>query len=1528
MLFTQFFYNNQSGAAPVANSNKLFIWGNSASGQLGYFPPTLSIAQVSAGTSHIVVIRSDGLLFTWGQNTAGQLGDGTTLNKSSPVQIGTGSWTQVTAGASHTVAIDTRGLLWSWGLNSSGQLGLGITTNRTVPILVGTTAPIDSSTNAFTVTSVNGGAMTAFSPFATGDYNITTYGGSANFSGVDYLSVPSNAAFIFGTNDFTIEGWIYFTALSAATIFDNRTSPTSLHPVLYCSAGANLAYYVAGTNVITGPTLAANQWYHIALVRASASSKLYVNGVHTGTTYADTNNFSTSGVVYMGASAGPTNPLTGYLSNIRVVNGLAVYTTSFTPSAQPLTATQSANVNGSPSAAIASGTQLLTIQGIGSPSSWTQVNASTGNFTLAVRNDSTLWVWGLNSVGQLGDGTTANKSSPIQIAAGSWSQISAGGSHSAATRSDNLLFTWGLNSAGQLGLGTTTNKLAPIIVGASAPADSSTNAFAITLNGGPAMTAFSPFASGNYNIATFGGGCYFNGTTDFLSLAGNVAFAITTSTTPFTIEAWAYSYSAGGLIFSEGFTGAGNTIGIVAGFATSNSMDTPGGLFPAFGWYNGSAWTTAAASSTQIALNTWNHIAFVFTGSTSRIYLNGVDVTRASLPTPATTWGVTGVNGDAWYIGRRWDLTSVGQYYNGIISNFRFVKSTAVYTTAFTPATAPLTATQSADVNGSPSAAIASGTSLLTLQSLGTPTSWTQVSAGISHTLAIRSDSAAFAWGQNNAGQMGDGTTLNKSSPVQISVGTSWSAVNAGTSYSMGIQQNNLLFAWGLNSTGQLGHGSTVNKIFPSIGGTISDTSSNNFAIVQTGNPYFTILSPFATPNTNGYSMYFPGTGNYLAPTANAIFNPGATGEWTIECFVYPLANGNFYGVGGGTAFSNAIGCSWTNSTFTFSQGNGSSNPVSITTPANYPINAWYHYTVVKNSSNLITMYVNGIQVGTPVTYTLSISGGTQAVINGLNDNNGLGNSGFTGAVSNLRWIRGTAVYSGTNTVSANFVVPTGSFSASMSANPYGGSNTAAATANFLFTQLNTTASTWTKVSAGTGFSAAADSTNTLYAWGSNALGVLGNSSTISRSSPVVVSTDVPNQSSPVQIGTSSWSQVSMGASHGTAISSNNLLYAWGFNTSGQVGDFTTIAKSSPVQIGASSWTHVTAGEGDFTLAISSDSTLWAWGNTVTTLGQAPSQNSWRVIGETGSFGVGIKGDGTLWAWGANSTCQIGDGTTINKSSPVQISSATDWVSVAYPSAGGGFAINSAGALYGWGSNNFGQLGDGNTGLRSLPTQIFADKSWSLIGGSATGITTNGALWSWGVNAAGQVGDGTTINKSSPVQVLAGSSFIFVAGYVSKYAITTTGNMYTWGLNSTGQLGDGTTINKLTPVQLVSPANAFSWVMASSNQSSHVAALRSDNTVWTWGLNSTGQLGLGTTIDRSLPVLVGTLPQTDLSANASVFARGNNPIMVALTPFATGAYDTTIYGGACSFNSGDYLEAPYNANQALTNQSFTLEAWV
>ena len=348
-----------------------------------------------------------------------------------------------------------------------------------------------------------------------------------------------------------------------------------------------------------------------------------------------------------------------------------------------------------------------------------------------------------------------------------------------------------------------------------------------------------------------------------------------------------------------------------------------------------------------------------------------------------------------------------------------------------------------------------------------------------------------------------------------------------------------------------------------------------------------------------------------------------------------------------------------------------------------------------------------------------------------------------------------------------------------------------------------------------------------LYGWGSNANGRLGDGTVVDRSSPV-------------QIGASTtWSSVSSGTGSGAhAIKLDGTLWGWGANNNGQVGDNTGVSRSSPVQIGAlTNWYQVSSGF--CVAAIKTDGTLWTWGlNFYGSLGinqgalsynsspvQVGALTTWaQVSANFGSRMAAIKTDGTLWAWGRNNNGQVGDGTTVHRSSPVQVGALTNW---SYVSVSGyhTHATKTDGTFWSWGVAGQGRLGDNQAlSARSSPIQIGSLTNWDkpACGNRHTiAQKTDGTLWGWGENTYGRIGDGTTANRSSPVQIGALTDWLqAVGGYQHSVGVKTDGTLWAWGRNSSGELGIGNTINLSSPAQTGAQTN---WLQASGGISHTVA---------------------------------------------------------------------------------------------------------
>jgi len=315
---------------------------------------------------------------------------------------------------------------------------------------------------------------------------------------------------------------------------------------------------------------------------------------------------------------------------------------------------------------------------------------------------------------------------------------------------------------------------------------------------------------------------------------------------------------------------------------------------------------------------------------------------------------------------------------------------------------------------------------------------------------------------------------------------------------------------------------------------------------------------------------------------------------------------------------------------------------------------------------------------------------------------------------------------------------------------------------------------------------------------------------------------DKIDRSSPVQIGSSNnWSNIITGTSHSLAITSNNTIWSWGQGNYGVLGHNVFASKSSPTQIGVlTNWSNI--GAGDYhSLAIKTDGTLWTWGynaegqlgDGTTTHKSSPTQigglTNWSSIDGGYYYSMAIKTDGTLWGWGQTQyRGEIGDGTNIDKSSPVQIGNLTDWAKISC-SSNHSLAIKTDGTLWTWGCNTYGELGLNDLIHRSSPVQIGSLTDWSEIASASPfslAIKTDGTLWGWGRNLSGQLGKGDTTLRSSPVQIGSltdWSKFPKKIVRITVFAIKTDGTLWGWGNNTYGILtGETTTTSKSSPIQI------------------------------------------------------------------------------------------------------------------------------
>jgi alpha-tubulin suppressor-like RCC1 family protein len=397
------------------------------------------------------------------------------------------------------------------------------------------------------------------------------------------------------------------------------------------------------------------------------------------------------------------------------------------------------------------------------------------------------------------------------------------------------------------------------------------------------------------------------------------------------------------------------------------------------------------------------------------------------------------------------------------------------------------------------------------------------------------------------------------------------------------------------------------------------------------------------------------------------------------------------------------------------------------------------------------------------------------------------------------------------------------------------------------FTIEGTSESGGTSIAAGSSHTCALTSSGGIKCWGGNWSGQLGDGTGIGSYTPV----DVVGLEEGIIA-------ITGGNRHTCALTSNGGVKCWGWNTSGQIGDGTNINRNIPVDVvGMESGIVAVAAGGYHTCALTDSG--------------------------------GIK------CWGSNKSGQLGDGTNTDHSTPVDVVGLGEEIIAITGGNRHTCALTDSSGIMCWGYNGDGRLGDGTSTDRWTPVDVV---------GLGSGITTVTAGWyhtcalidsggvkCWGSNDYGQLGDGTNTERRTPADVVGLSSGItaLTAGGGHTCALTSSGGVKCWGRNGYGQLGDGTNTDRWTPVDVVGLGSGITAIVAGGN---HTCALTSTSGVKCWGLNDYGQLGDGSKKISNIPVdvLFSTvyLPLIGKYARSSPYIP-NNP-----SPF-DGAINQSIY---------------------------------
>ena len=650
------------------------------------------------------------------------------------------------------------------------------------------------------------------------------------------------------------------------------------------------------------------------------------------------------------------------------------------------------------------------------------------------------------------------------------------------------------------------------------------------------------------------------------------------------------------------------------------------------------------------------------------------------------------------------------------------------------------------------------------------------VSTGYRHSCALLSGGTMKCWGKNFLFALGDGTPTNRSTPVDVQGLSGATAITAGGDHTCALIGLSDLKCWGYNGDGELGIGNTTNKSTPT-----SIIGGQNLIAVAAGYSHTCALTSSNTVKCWGVYDRACGTFGcgfqyWTSPQAIGALGNDVTAISTGQYFSCALTTGG------------AVKCWGDNYYDQLGDLGGTGTPGD------------------DNPDPLTPFPISGLDSG-----VISIS------------------AGYRHACAQLS--NGTERCWGDN---ATGQLGDGSTERRMTPVTVAGLNTIA------------------NIAAGGDFSCARMGSSGIKCWGSNSVGQLGDNEPWYRNEPV----DVPGLGSGVK-------SITSGDLHTCAVTATGAVKCWGANASGQIGDGTTVNRTTPTAVSGltSGASQVSAGL-EHSCAVTAGGAVKCWGsNDEGQLGDGSYDQHLTPVLTVGltsgvtKVGVGARhscarsNTGPPKCWGRNGEGQIGDASfTMSQPTPVNVVNLATGVS---DISGGHYhtcAVVPGGKIACWGDNNDGQIGDGSYDTAYIPTMpTYPDQDTIAIsaGGSHSCAVSAGRVYCWGDNNDGRCGIGIssgTIGEPAWVQTLPNGATAVSGGLNHTCAITAGGQAYCWGYNGQGQLGDKSIINRNVPVAVSGLGSGVSQISAGGY---HSCALTSGGNVKCWGYNTSGQLGIG-----------------------------------------------------------------------------------
>ena len=1046
------------------------------------------------------------------------------------------------------------------------------------------------------------------------------------------------------------------------------------------------------------------------------------------------------------------------------------------------------------------------------------------NNMAALKKDGTVYTWGYNGQGQLGDNTNINKKLPVRVRkVNNIMDISAGDSHLILLDSDGTVWATGYGRLGQLGNGKTTNTFVPIKVLNTEGTAEIANILKISAGGNNTL-----LLGEDGKIYAFGQNSYGNlglGNTSQTLLPtlskDSTGEVITNAVDMHTIANTSQILRKDGSVWIAGYNGYGI-------FANGNTNTYSREFTKILGEGGQGEFTNGIlVGSTSNTLVVADNIGKVYTSgyngngelgnktTISSKFLVGIGTTSIEVKEPIMT--IQGVgskkqieakinlgfnilyktleNENYTYKSANPKIATVDE--NGIVTGVKYGSTCIEVTNTETEETATVV------VNVVREGCIANP----------------KVESGYNHTVALKGDGTVWTWGYNGYGQLGLGDTTLRTEPTKVDIEGVVDIVCEGN-HTLLLKQDGTVWAMGLNNYGQLGNNTTRNSTIP-----VQVQGLTNAIRIATGSNHSLALKSDGTVWSWGYNGY-------------GVLGDGTTYSRAIPVQVKDIKGIREIAAGGHTS----LALDNDGNVYSWGQGNYGQLGIGTTGYSRIPQKVG-----VENIAQIAEVMCTS--------YFVTEEGEVYSC--GYNANGQLGISN----TSNQTLPKKVILEDGTPLKDIEYVA--GKAQTVLAKTKDGelyawGHNGYAQIPNAETSRvLNPVKLKYSKeadeitevldMSAGGEFDIFVKEDGTVWTNGRNHYGQLGDKTIVNKKEWQCISTtDIEVEEKTITIN-------KIGDTYELAPKLTlqfNLLYDEMLN-----GNYTYTSKNTDIAQVSEQGVITGLKRGKAKIQITEETTRKTIYVDVYVLEE--NDVAFPQIVTQGSFTVALKSDGTVWTWGYNGHGTLGLGDTVERVAPTKVD-IEDVVKIS-TSQYHVLALKKDGTVWAWGYNRYGELGNGNNTISYIPVQVkgkageeHLNDIIEISAGTHLSMALDkyGKVYTWGYNGYGQLGNGTTSTRYIPGEVIGLPSIRKIeAGVYAGYAITDEGIVYSWGYNANGRLGDGTGSNRYTPTLVKDLSNI---VEISASIGAQVVALKDDGTAWGWGYNY-GNTGTLTDVSGSIP---------------------------------------------------------------------------